>query len=79
MDLKELIEKLKDPIEKSYCKTKKISTKKILYGIFRNYDDPDDKYQVFDCSLESIVSEYSGRDFTLKPDFGSNHSGITFQ
>lgn len=23
--------------------------------------------------------EYSGRDFTLKPDFGSNHSGITFQ
>lgn len=57
MDLKELIEKLKDPIEKSYCKTKKISTKKILYGIFRNYDDPDDKYQVFDCSLESIVSE----------------------
>ena len=25
------------------------------------------------------VIEYSGCDFTLKPDFGSNRSGITFQ
>ena len=27
----------------------------------------------------NLPVEYSGRDFTLKPDFGSNHSGITFQ
>lgn len=29
--------------------------------------------------MNILLHEYSGRDFTLKPDFGSNHSGITFQ